>query len=66
MASRKPIANHYEPVARDDHWLGILLGLVGGLIIDALFGFKTDGFFTFVGIVAGNSGALDIHWKNRK
>ncbi|AEB74497.1 hypothetical protein [Lentilactobacillus buchneri] len=42
------------------HWLGLAIGLVGGLIIDALFNFRTGTFFTFIGIVLGMSGLLDF------
>lgn len=42
------------------HWLGLAIGLAGGLTIDALFGFRTGTFFTFIGIVLGMSGLLDL------
>ncbi|GAA2981260.1 hypothetical protein [Lentilactobacillus parakefiri] len=42
------------------HWLGLIIGLIGGLTIDALFSFRTGTFFTFIGIVLGMSGLLDF------
>lgn len=47
----------------ETHWLGLALGLGFGLAIDALSGFKTGTFFTFVGIVLGMSGLLDFKKK---
>ncbi|KRK87351.1 hypothetical protein [Lentilactobacillus sunkii] len=44
----------------NNHLLGLSLGLLGGLTLDALFGFRTGTFFTFVGIVLGMSGFLDF------
>lgn len=44
----------------NNHILGLSLGLLGGLTLDALFGFRTGTFFTFVGIVLGMSGFLDF------
>ncbi|MGF2385008.1 hypothetical protein [Lentilactobacillus otakiensis] len=49
---------------QENHWLGLSIGLVVGLAIDALFSFRTGTFFTFVGIVLGMSGFLDFK-KNK-
>ncbi len=63
MSSRQDRIHGSAPV--DDHFWGIVAGLIVGLIIDFLFQFKTDGFFTFVGIVCGGLGAWNFIPKRK-
>lgn len=62
--SREKYPRSQATYNQENHWLGLSIGLIVGLAIDALFGFRTGTFFTFVGIVLGMSGFLDFK-KNK-
>lgn len=52
------LQNNLKSAVRQPHNLGILIGVVGGLSLDAMAGFQDWYFFTILGYTLGQLGIL--------